>query len=208
MAGGLLEEARPALQTAVLPRCAAAGLRPVPKWGAASFAQRARLPARRGTAPDVATKPWDKEARASRRSGLFGLKSGTARQQRASASAASSPAVEQQEAVGPRGKSGSVFELRAERRGKSRRGDEEGREGPSGQRAFPGQGTFRVPRLCLRWATSLRAGLVLAVLGPFALVLLWLPGERGDPVKEGESPCLRTAGETELSGPPPSYPLV
>ncbi|KAL9845848.1 uncharacterized protein GJ701_008150 [Geothlypis trichas] len=129
---------------------------------------------------------WNGEARSSRRSGLFGLKRGTARQERASASASLSPGVERQEAVGRRGKSGGGVDLKSgTARQEGAAGAEEGREGPSGQRAFPGQGTFRVPRLSLCWATSLCAGLVFAVVGPFALVLLWLPGERGNPVEGG-----------------------
>ncbi|CAN8194728.1 unnamed protein product [Coccothraustes coccothraustes] len=92
----------------------------------ASFAQRARLPARRGTAPDDAMlellrpdcvlidvcrtvgrrgksepqerplrgQEWDGEARASRRSGLFEVKFGTARQERAAGAASSSSRLE------------------------------------------------------------------------------------------------------------------
>ncbi|XP_053825815.1 uncharacterized protein LOC128803184 [Vidua macroura] len=190
---------------------------------------------------------WNGEARASWRSGVFELKSGTARQEPASALAASSSGLEQREAVGRRGKSeleerrlraqewngearasfsiGS-FQLRigtarhrvwsfsglsvswsiGRRRGTTRQERQRlraqewngearaslelkrGHEGPSGQRAFPGQGTFRVPRLALHWAPSLSAGLGLCCAWPFAVVLLWLPGERGnarDPLYSG-----------------------
>ncbi|XP_036257095.1 uncharacterized protein LOC118698121 [Molothrus ater] len=174
----------------------------------ASFAQRARLPARRGTAPDVATKPWDSEARASRRSGLFGLKSGTARQERAAGAASSGSRVQQQEAAGRRGKSGSVFQLKS---GTARQEPAWSRRGTRG--ALWAKGSSRPGRLqgaaagfALGDLPACRAGLCCA--RPFAVVLLWLPGERGDPVKEGESPCLRTAGGKRSSpGPQPSYPV-
>ncbi|XP_053796487.1 uncharacterized protein LOC128786844 [Vidua chalybeata] len=93
-----------------------------------------------------------------------------------------------------------------ERRGKSELGAE---EGPSGQRAFPGQGTFRVPRLALRWATSLCAGLGLCCGWPFALVLLWLRGERGNPVRRVRAPVSAAETEEKQSspGPQPSYPV-
>ncbi|XP_074391926.1 uncharacterized protein LOC141728249 [Zonotrichia albicollis] len=121
-----------------------------------------------------------------------------------SASAASSSEAQPQEAVGRRGKSGGVvLEIKSEAQEPKRDA-----RGPLGKGLFPGQGTFRVRRPALRWATSLRAGLVLAVLGLLPRAPLAARRE-GRPCKGGcESPCLRTAGGKRSSpGPQPSYPV-
>ncbi|XP_064558043.1 uncharacterized protein LOC135442305 [Zonotrichia leucophrys gambelii] len=121
-----------------------------------------------------------------------------------SALAASSSEAQPQEAVGRRGKSGGVvLEIKSEAQEPKRDA-----RGPLGKGLFPGQGTFRVRRPALRWATSLRAGLVLAVLGLLPRAPLAARRE-GRPCKGGrESPCLRTAGGKRSSpGPQPSYPV-
>lgn len=51
-----------------------------------------------------------------------------------------------------------------------------------------------MPQLALRWATSLGAGLGLCRRWPFAVVLLWLPGERGNPVRRVRAPVSAPEG--------------
>lgn len=60
--------------------------------------------------------------------------------------------------------------------------------------SWHGQGIFRVPQLALCWATSLCAGLGLCCGLPFAVVLLWLPGERGNTIRRVRAPVSAPEG--------------
>ena len=96
-----------------------------------------------------------------------------------------------------------------------KRGHEKGTLGKGTSLSSPGRGhvrAWRAPLGCPGWLCAGRppcnqgSGLCFCSRWPFAILLLWLPGESGNPVRRVRATVSAPEGEMELSG-PPAHPV-